>query len=48
LIAACENWTRGRGLKVLIINVLAKNDKAIAVYERDGFAAYNSNLRKYL
>ena len=48
LIAACEKGTRGRGLKVLIINVLARNDKAIAVYERDGFAAYNSNLRKYL
>ena len=48
LIAACENWTRARGLKVLIINVLAGNDKAIAVYDRDGFAPYNLNLRKYL
>lgn len=48
LIAASAEWSRARGLKVLIINVLAKNDKAVAVYERDGFAPYNLNLRKYL
>jgi GNAT superfamily N-acetyltransferase len=48
LITACEDWTRTRDLKVLIINVLARNDKAIAVYRRDGFAPYNLNLRKYL
>ena len=48
LIAACEEWTRARGLNVLIINVLAGNDKAIAVYQRDGFAPYSLNLRKYL
>lgn len=48
LIATCEDWTRARGLKVLIINVLAGNDKAAAVYRRDGFAPYNLNLRKYL
>jgi GNAT superfamily N-acetyltransferase len=48
LIGACENWTRARGLNVLIINVLTGNGKAIAIYQRDGFAAYNSNLRKYL
>jgi GNAT superfamily N-acetyltransferase len=48
LIAACEDWTRARGLNVLIINVLARNDKAITVYDRDGFVPYNLNLRKYL
>jgi GNAT superfamily N-acetyltransferase len=48
LIEACEAWTRARGLNVLIINVLAGNDKAITVYDRDGFAPYNLNLRKYL
>ena len=48
LIAASADWSRVRGLKVLIINVLARNDKAIAVYRRDGFAPYNLNLRKYL
>ena len=48
LIAACEDWTRARGLKILIINVLARNDKAVAVYDRNGFAPYNLNLRKYL
>ena len=48
LIAACADRSKARGLKVLIINVLAGNDKAIAVYRRDGFAPYNLNLRKYL
>src|ERR1700743_3615408 len=31
LIAACADWSKARGLKVLIINVLAGNDKATAV-----------------
>jgi GNAT superfamily N-acetyltransferase len=48
LIAACENWTRARGMAVLIIGVLSGNDKAAAVYQRDGFAPYNLFLRKYL
>jgi GNAT superfamily N-acetyltransferase len=48
LIEACAQWTKARGLIALIINVLAKNGKAAAVYERDGFAPYNVNLRKYL
>jgi GNAT superfamily N-acetyltransferase len=48
LIAACENWTRARGMAVLIIGVLSGNDKAAAVYQRDGFAPYNLFMRKYL
>ena len=28
-------------MKVLIIGVLTGNDKATAVYQRDGFAPYN-------
>ena len=48
LIQACAEWTKARGHSVLIINVLAKNGKAAAVYARDGFAPYNINLRKYL
>ena len=48
LIQACAGWTKARGLSVLIINVLAKNGKAAAMYERGGFVPYNFNLRKYL
>ena len=48
LIATCEEWTRGRGMAVLIIGVLTGNDKAAAMYHRDGFASYNLFMRKYL
>jgi len=48
LIAACEDWTRARGMAVLMIGVLTGNDKAAAVYRRDGFAPYNLFMRKYL
>lgn len=48
LIAACEDWTRGRGMTNLIIGVLSGNDKAAAVYHRDGFTPYNLFMRKYL
>ena len=48
LIAACEDWTRARGMAVLIIGVLSGNGKAAAVYQRDGFAPYNLFMRKYL
>ncbi|MES2295141.1 MAG: GNAT family N-acetyltransferase [Pseudomonadota bacterium] len=48
LIAACEDWTRARGMAVLIIGALSGNDKAAAMYQRDGFAPYNLFLRKYL
>ena len=48
LIAACEDWTRARGMAVLMIGVLTGNDRAAAVYRRDGFAPYNLFMRKYL
>jgi GNAT superfamily N-acetyltransferase len=48
LIAACEDWSRARGMAVLIIGVLSGNGKAAALYQRDGFAPYNLFLRKYL
>ena len=48
LIAACEDWSRSRGMTVLIIGVLTGNGKAAAVYQRDGFAPYNLFMRKYL
>ena len=48
LIAACEDWSRARGMSVLIIGVLTGNDKAAAMYRRDGFAPYNLFMRKYV
>jgi GNAT superfamily N-acetyltransferase len=48
LIAVCENWSRTRGMAVLMIGVLSGNDKAAAMYRRDGFAPYNLFMRKYL
>ena len=48
LIAACEDWARGRGHKVLMIGVLAKNARAIRSYEGAGYAPYGQTVRKYL
>ena len=48
LIAACEEWTRAHGMAVLMIGVLSGNDKAAAMYRRDGFAPYNLFMRKYV
>jgi GNAT superfamily N-acetyltransferase len=48
LIAACEDWGRERGLKVMMIGVLVRNPRAHAVYRDAGFADYATLLRKYL
>ncbi len=48
LIAACEDHARASGLKVLMIGVLPKNNRARAVYHAAGFAPYSEQLRKYL
>jgi len=48
LIAACEDWARDRGLKVMLIGVLARNARAHAVYGGAGFDDYVTLLRKYL
>lgn len=48
LIAACEDWARGRGHALLMIGVLAGNARAIRAYEGAGYAPYNLALRKYL
>ena len=48
LIAACEDWARERGLKVIMIGVLARNPRAHSVYRGEGFADYATLLRKYL
>ena len=48
LIEACESWSRGRGHKLLTINVLSKNGRAIRAYEGAGYEPYTQTLRKYL
>lgn len=48
LIAACEDWARSRGHRLLVIGVLAKNARAVRAYEGAGYAPYNLVLRKYL
>lgn len=48
LIAACEDWGRERGLKVMKIGVLVRNPRAHAVYRGAGFDDYVTMLRKYL
>jgi GNAT superfamily N-acetyltransferase len=48
LIAACEDWARARGLKVMQIGVLPGNLRAHDIYRRQGYADYGIQLRKYL
>jgi GNAT superfamily N-acetyltransferase len=48
LIAACEDWARDRGHRLLMIGVLAKNARALRSYEGAGYSPYNIILRKYL
>ena len=48
LIAACEDWARGRGLKVMMIGVLTRNTSAHAVYRGAGYDDTVTLLRKYL
>ncbi|HWA89399.1 MAG TPA: GNAT family N-acetyltransferase [Rhizomicrobium sp.] len=48
LIAACEEWARGQGLRFARIGVMAKNIRADAVYRRAGFEPYAIRLAKRL
>jgi len=48
LIAAVEDWSRGRGHKLLTIGVVAKNARAIRAYEGAGYAPYTMMMRRYL
>lgn len=48
LIAACEDWARAKGHKVIKIGHLAENDRAAAVYGKAGYAPYTVNRRKML
>ena len=37
LLAAAEQWARGRGYTTLTLNVFAGNERARAFYEKHGF-----------
>ncbi len=43
LIEGCEAWSMARGHKLLTINVLARNARAIRAYEGAGYAPYTVN-----
>jgi GNAT superfamily N-acetyltransferase len=48
LIKACEGWAKARGIGVIMIGVLAKNDNAHAIYNAAGYDDYSVQLRRYL
>ena len=48
LIAACEDWARGRGHKLMTVGALAKNAMAIRAYDGAGYAPYTVYMRRYL
>lgn len=48
LIGACEDWARGQRLKVVMIGVLAGNERALRIYRSAGFSPYALQLRKYV
>lgn len=48
LLAACEDWSRGKGHKIIRIGHLASNDLAASVYDKAGYAPYTVNRRKAL
>jgi len=48
LIQACEDWAKVRGIGNIQIGVLAKNDRAHAIYNAAGYDDYSVQLRKYL
>lgn len=48
LLAACEDWARGRGITVIHIGHLSANARASEVYEKAGYAPYVLLRRKRL
>jgi ribosomal protein S18 acetylase RimI-like enzyme len=48
LMAAVEEWARGRGLAALTLNVWTENTRARALYERQGFAEEMVRMKKFL
>jgi GNAT superfamily N-acetyltransferase len=48
LIEACETHARALGLGLILIGVLAKNERTARIYARAGYAPYAVEMRKYL
>ena len=48
LLAACEDWARGRGISVIHIGHLSENARASEVYDKAGYAPYVMLRRKRL
>jgi len=48
LIAACEAEGRAKGLKLMMIGVLAGNRRTASIYAQAGYSPYATELRKYL
>ncbi|MDR3526942.1 MAG: GNAT family N-acetyltransferase [Rhizomicrobium sp.] len=48
LLAACEDWGRAKGHKIIRIGHLARNDLAANIYEKAGYAPYTVARRKTL
>jgi GNAT superfamily N-acetyltransferase len=48
LLDATERWARGRGFRLLTLNVFADNQRAREVYERAGFAPDTVRYAKLL
>ena len=48
LIAACEDWSRARGHRLITIGVLSGNARALRAYEGAGYAPYTIIMRRYL
>lgn len=48
LISACELQARCLGLGLVMIGVLARNERAKAIYAEAGYEPYHVEMRKYL
>ena len=48
LMAAGEEWSRGRGHRLLTLNVFAANSRARSLYERIGYEPDTSKMVKVL
>lgn len=48
LMRAAEDWARERGLDYIELGVLSGNARAIAVYEKNGYADIMHHMRKIL
>jgi ribosomal protein S18 acetylase RimI-like enzyme len=48
LMGAAEDWARGRGYRLLSLDVFAHNKRAVAFYERGGFQSETFRMVKPL